>query len=523
MAGNAQRQAAVFAVHGSARGVRARQAGALVVVHVIDVAGMRVALGVAAVGAAARVDQTRGIQLLDLRRQLGGCGDAPLAPAFVERNPADDRGFALELLHDGGDVAAEAGLVRIAELVVAAGGHRRHVLPHHQADMVRPVVPARRLHLDVLADGVEAQVLRLLDVELQCRVGGRGVDAVGPVALVERGQQEGRLAVEHDAVESAHFLDTDAAQAGIAGDSVTLIALHQAGLEGVEEGILRTPQVRMRDGQMQRLAGRPARLAHRLAVRVGGDVQGRVSVAALQFRRHREGVEAACRGEGQLRQAGGRHRLQPHRLPDARRRGVEDALGFQPLLAHHHVGAVHRRVHGDNDLLRPLGPKRRGDVRAEGRIAVQMIRHLLAVDVHRGVLGDRTEVQPHMLAMCGEVRGNLHQSAIEHEIRMLLHAREHRLDRIWHQHLVLQRAAKRRRTLRVACRVLPQPVEAHPSGMLQRRPRQLRSWIVGQGVVRRHLGCPWRSQGRGLAVPDGGLCRRGHRHRGQPHRYGHGH
>ncbi len=52
------------------------------------------------------------------------------------------------------------------------------VLPHEQTELVGVVVPAGGLDLDVLAHGVEAEVLLRLQVEDQRVVAGRGVQAV---------------------------------------------------------------------------------------------------------------------------------------------------------------------------------------------------------------------------------------------------------------------------------------------------------------------------------------------------------
>ena len=62
--------------------------------------------------------------------------------------------------------------------------------------LIAPVVPAGRLDLDVLADHVEAELLRDFEIVLQGFVGRGRVEPVGPEALVERTDQKDRLAVE---------------------------------------------------------------------------------------------------------------------------------------------------------------------------------------------------------------------------------------------------------------------------------------------------------------------------------------
>ena len=64
--------------------------------------------------------------------------------------------------------------------------HARHVLPDEDPEPVGPVVPAIGLDLDVLAQHVVAESLGRIDVEPDRGVGRRRVEAVGPVALVQR-------------------------------------------------------------------------------------------------------------------------------------------------------------------------------------------------------------------------------------------------------------------------------------------------------------------------------------------------
>jgi hypothetical protein len=55
----------------------------------------------------------------------------------------------------------------------------------------------------VFADGVEAEILCLLDIELERGIRRSRVDTVRPVALVESGQKKGRRAIQGDALLSA--------------------------------------------------------------------------------------------------------------------------------------------------------------------------------------------------------------------------------------------------------------------------------------------------------------------------------
>ena len=54
--------------------------------------------------------------------------------------------------------------------------------------MVGPVIPARRLDLDVFAHRVEPEILLRLQIELQGIVGRRGVEAIRPESLIEQAE-----------------------------------------------------------------------------------------------------------------------------------------------------------------------------------------------------------------------------------------------------------------------------------------------------------------------------------------------
>ena len=167
--------------------------------------------------AARRVNQASGIELA---HEAVDAGHVILPPAFVERDPHHDRRkerervnqllqLRLELL--GGILGslgvllvlrADQEAVRVAAPQVAI----RHVLPHHQAHAVAVVIPAGRLHLDMLSGRVETQALGHFDVICQGLVGRRGVQPVRPPALVQRTKHELRLAIEEQAREAARVL-----------------------------------------------------------------------------------------------------------------------------------------------------------------------------------------------------------------------------------------------------------------------------------------------------------------------------
>jgi hypothetical protein len=122
----------------------------------------------------------------------------------------------------------------------------------------------------MLADEVEAEVLVLLDVELERFVRGRGVDAIGPVALSQRAHLEDELAVEHRAQPSGHELQADGAHAEVARHLVhgTSAALERHA-RVVEEGALGRPQPGRGDGDAELRSHGASGAAH-----LGGAIEG---------------------------------------------------------------------------------------------------------------------------------------------------------------------------------------------------------------------------------------------------------
>src|SRR5262245_52740176 len=78
----------------------------------------------------------------------------------------------------------------------------------------------------MLADHVEAELLGDFQVVLHRRVGGRGVEPVGPEALIERTPMEDRLVVEHHPGDAMLiFAEGDFAHGEVAGDCVAILPL----------------------------------------------------------------------------------------------------------------------------------------------------------------------------------------------------------------------------------------------------------------------------------------------------------
>src|SRR5437879_2040925 len=85
-----------------------------------------------------------------------------------------------------------------ANIFIAA----RHVLPDEQSKFVAPIVPTVRLDLDVLARQVEAELFGHFDVVAQRLVGGRGVKAIRPEALIQRSELKIGLIIKAQSRES---------------------------------------------------------------------------------------------------------------------------------------------------------------------------------------------------------------------------------------------------------------------------------------------------------------------------------
>ncbi len=193
--------------------VRIHLQRAEIVVHAVEVAAALV------VPAACHVDRARGIKRMDAFRRVAR---VELAPAFVEQHPGHNRRMPGKHVHHRvagarpvtavirivrtqcgemlrGVVAVfvprrtqqrrlAVGGPRIVFAVHAAAGDR--VLPHHHAQMVTMVVPARRLDFDMLTQHVETDAFHGGDVVDQRGVARRGQQPIGPIPLVEHAFDE---------------------------------------------------------------------------------------------------------------------------------------------------------------------------------------------------------------------------------------------------------------------------------------------------------------------------------------------
>ena len=229
--------------------------------------------------------------------------------------------------------------------------HGRHVLPHEHADFVAPVEPALRLHLDVLADEVEAELLVLLDVALE-RVVRRGAQvSVRPVPLVERAVLEHELAVDRRTHHAVDNLLAEFAHSEIARELIHHpVATSHLDLEVVEERRVWAPELHvLRHIETDLTVHVALRLRHRLPA-----VES-LKLDLLQLLRSLDRhAEPALAHMGDQLHASRRklvNRLKPHRLPDAAVRRVPVSLRFVSLLADGLSAVVGRIVHRDDQLV----------------------------------------------------------------------------------------------------------------------------------------------------------------------------
>src|SRR5260370_40638530 len=88
----------------------------------------------------------------------------------------------------------------VFEFLVGRGGATElcwHILPDQDTQFVSPVIPACRFNLYMLANHVVAQILDLLDIELERVIGGSSIDAIGPEALIQRTNLESKLPIKN--------------------------------------------------------------------------------------------------------------------------------------------------------------------------------------------------------------------------------------------------------------------------------------------------------------------------------------
>lgn len=439
------------------------------------------------------------------------------------------------LVDDGAVLVLPLGAGRGGRALAAV--HGRHVLPHQQPQAVRPVEPPLRLDLDVLADHVEAQVLVLLQVVPEGRVGGSGVEAVRPVALVQGAALEDERPVEHGALDTVHVLHRDRPHPRVRADPVGARTAGELGRDVVQERVLRRPQAGVGHRYGELLADRAGGGAD-LCTAVGDGDLGARAVGPGRTYRHPQRVVLEVRDHVEPGDARGGSRLQPDRLPDPGRGGVEDAVPgvrghvLDALLADGLAAGLRGVVRGHDDGVGGAAVQQRRDVVRERVVAPSVDGPgLLPVDPDRGLPVGGAEVE---LDPSAAPAGRDGEGALVPELVVLgdlpLDARERGLRREGHPDLL----AERRRLTGVARRdgEVPDAVEIGPVGAGELRSRILRQRVVDRDLVgprRRHrcgLGGPGRRGGAGGGraggeeAGDGECQHRGGGRDAPPDRYG---
>mmetsp|Transcript_9725 Transcript_9725/g.27709 ORF Transcript_9725/g.27709 Transcript_9725/m.27709 type:complete len:614 (-) Transcript_9725:198-2039(-) len=374
----------------------------------------------------AQPHQPRLVVVLQPAHDLNG---VVLPPSLVERDPDRDAGVVVKRVHAVQQLVLEnfreqgvQGVLAVVVLPVGPPsgglGPVRHVLPHQHPHPVAVVVPPLALHLDVLPDHVEPHALRDLDVPLEGLLGGRGVEPVGPPALVQDPVLEEVLIVQLEPLDAVHVgSHGDLPHGGVAPDHVDVVVrllrddrVVQVDLHVVKERALRGPEpglVALVEADLHLVVGRARGEAHELALAKDLDEEAVVPSEYLlpHARHHRDRVRVDVGDHpdpldiGLLGDA-----LQPHGLPDPAVRGVPHPEGLHHPLAGERVPAllapgldpvVRGVVHPHHHLLlgRAGEVQEPRDVELEGVVPPRVLAHGLAVDVHDGLPVHRPEVE----------------------------------------------------------------------------------------------------------------------------------
>jgi len=280
----------------------------------------------------------------------------------------------------------------------------------------------------------------------------------------------------------------------------------------VQERVFRRPRARLRHRQVEFGSRRPGDRPHLRPVGRGGhpDRQGplcrRLGGGGIPPSREVDG-----HGERLLRQGGrqvqpldGRvgHRFEPDRLPDARRRRVEDASRVAALFAQR-VARVCRVDDPDEQFLLAVAEMRR-QIEREVVVPALVAPDLLAVAVHRREPVDGLEVDEESLALTdGPPVGDRERRPVPDELFPASDSRQRRLDREGHEHTLPEGVADRRR--------LADASRPEPPLSVQRLPpvaSQLRPGIAVPDRLRGDVVEPLRRQSRRCRLPLTGRRRR---------------
>ncbi len=426
---------------------------------------------------------------------------------LVERAPADDRRVRvvpLQRLEPFGDVRRRRPLA-VGRRAVAADAPVAELAPHEVAEPVRVEQVSLLEDLLVQAGTVEPGREAELDVPRERGVRRRRHERLRPVALVQDEPLEDRLAVDPD----RQSVDGDGAQAGVGAHGVDedAVRVAQLDVDAVQVRVARSPGAHAVRGDDGAQRGRQVEVGaggggRHLALGVGhGDGHRVAAPVRRQWHHDVERRAGQVRRDAWAAQVHGRYRLQPHRLPDARRAGVV-ALEVRV--------AVALLAPGLRPVARVPGPHDDGDRVPRVRDAVQVGRErgepaavphdLRPVDPHRRVVVDRAEVQQdvRVVADGGPLRGDGDLAAVPDGFEEVgvLDAGELRLGRERDDDLALERALDEAALETGVARVdleLPGAVEVQPTVA-----GHLRAGVLGA----RYGGGRWFARGR-EAVEEG--------------------
>ena len=317
-----------------------------------------------------------------------------------------------------------------------------------------------------------------MDVIGEGLVGGGGVEAVRPPALVERAVHKEGAVVQLEAQDALCIRPfADLAHRTVALHVVHDLAVNtQADLQVIEERVFGAPEMGVGKGNLGRSAGQGLGGRHHFP---GVEQLGFHNTARHSFRLNADAARIQVGCGPQPRDVLLGYGFQPDRLPDARHGGVPDAAGLAHLLAtglEAGVGAV-PDADGQGVL---AGLQRIGDVQAERGVTARVAAGQDAVDPDVGFPVHGAEVQQDALSAPSLRDG---ETAAIPEVVVLAdraaHAGQAGFDAERYENLSVR--------LLISCAdrqygIIPQAVEVHPLGPLHQRAR-----IFGQGRLRVHL------------------------------------
>ena len=299
-------------------------------------------------------------------------------------------------------------------IVFSAAGD--HVLPDEHSEPVAMVVPAKRLHLYVLSQGVEPHFLHSGYVVDEIDVSGRSVVAALEIALVQKTVVEIGFSVQEKPLHAVLVLSDGE---GPESDVGTYPVISAGYLEIIEIRVLRRPETRVFDIDALGLSGPYLHLsaAYRhdgIALRTVVEIDGERKAFKVW-----KDLQVLNVGHGDL--------FGPDRLPDSACLGIPDSAGFGALLSAGDLLAVARVLYADIQI-------ERGLLRLDGerKISSDVLSDLLLVYEYDGPVVDCAEMDQKPLP--GEIHiREIHMAAVEHRLIRLqraVHAAEFRFRRI---------------------------------------------------------------------------------------------